>query len=140
MLWPETRPALEVDMDWALLITEMPSLAEALTPLGCSEVQSMRRQVATMGKQLESLGLVGRCRAISMPPRTRPCTQIITIRMRYQATKASSNTSPKPRRCSPSGVVAPALNKPSTQDYYVLVAKLAASSEHLQGSNNLEAS
>lgn len=140
MLRPGTRPALEVGMGWALLITEMPSLAAALTPLGCSAVQSMRRQAATTGKQLESLGLVGPCRAISMPLRTRPYTQITTTRMRYRATKASSNTSLKPRRCSPSGVVAPALNRPSTQDYYVLVVRLVAFSEHLQGSNNLEAS
>ena len=140
MLRPGTRPASEADTGWALLITEMPSLVAALTPLVCLVVQSMRRQVATMGKQLESLGLVGRCRAISMPLRTRPYTQIITIRMRYQATKANSNTSLKPRRCSPSEVVAPAPNRPSTQDYYVLVARLVAFSVRLQGSNNLEAS
>jgi len=112
----------------------------ALTPLECSEVQSMRRQVATTGKQLESPGLVGHYRAISMPLRTRPYTQITTTRMRYQAIKASSNTSLKPRRCFPSEVAELALSRPWTQDCCVLVATLAAFLEHLQASSNLVAS
>jgi len=60
--------------------------------------------------------------------------------MRYQVTKASSNTSQKPRRCSPSEAVVLVMSKPSTQDCYVLVAKLVAFSEHLQDSSNLEES
>jgi hypothetical protein len=101
VLQPGIRLALLVEMAWALPITEMLSLVAALTLLEDSVAQSTRQLVATMGKEHGSLGLVGRCRAISMLLKTRPYTQITTIPMHYQATKASFNISLKPRRCYP---------------------------------------